>query len=316
MSIVTASYRRVPYELRPAKQIERRMLLDTFQKLVHGGFPVRDYQYTGFGSVSFVDFVLLHKYLGIQRMLSVEHSTTIRKRILFNRPFENLIQLAFTPVSSVIPTLSSDRKHILWLDYDDVINKDMLSDVQAAVTLLSPGSILLVTVDVEPPGNSLQAKDWMQHYEQEVGDFLGKTPRSSSSFVREKLPRVNIDVLRNAIQNALLGRPEVEFLPVFNFVYSDGHRMLTLGGILGTATEKQKLNGCDFDNDPFIRFDLAKEPFHIRVPILTRKERLHLDSSMPCRKNWKPKVFELDREDIEAYRISYRYFPSYFEALL
>jgi hypothetical protein len=316
MSGVTASYRKVPYELRPAKQIERRMLLDAFQALVQGGFMLRDYQYTGFGSVSFVDFVLLHKYLGIKDMLSVEHSIAIKKRILFNRPFENLVRMKFGPVSSVIPGLSADKKHLLWLDYDDVINGDMIADVQTSIARLSAASILLVTVDVEPPGKSDESKEWMRYYEDQVGDLLGKIPRKPSSFVRDKLTRVNIDILRNAIQNALLGRPEIEFAPLFNFVYADGHRMLTIGGMLASTTEKRRLASCDFGSDPFVRRDFAEDPFHIRVPILTRKERLYLDANMPCRRNWKPKDFEMDPEDIEAYRVAYRYFPSYFESLL
>ena len=49
------SWRKVPYDLRPAKQAERRMLVDAFMILSQAGFPIRDYQYTGMGSVYFVD---------------------------------------------------------------------------------------------------------------------------------------------------------------------------------------------------------------------------------------------------------------------
>jgi hypothetical protein len=316
MSRVTESYRKVPYELRPAKQVERRMLLDAFQVLVQGGFALRDYQYVGFGSVSFVDFVLLHKYLGLRRLLSIEHSTQIQKRILFNRPFENLIKMKFAPASDVIPVLNPDVKHLIWLDYDDVVNTNIIADVQSAVSRLAVGSIVLVTVDCEPPTKSDSAVDWKEYFEEQAGDFLGKTIRKPSSFVRDKLVRVNIDVLKNAINNALIGRSEVEFLPVFNFVYADGHRMLTVGGVLGSAEYKRKLAACDFGDAPYVRMNLEHEPFQIRVPVLTRKERLFLDSRMPCKKNWKPTEFEMDAEDIEAFRTSYRYFPSYVESLL
>src|ERR1039458_7349749 len=83
----TQSYRKVQYELRSAKQVERRMLIDARQTLGAAGFNIPEFQYTGFGSIYFVDFVLFHKYLGIKKMWSVEHDLTIKKRIRFNRPF-------------------------------------------------------------------------------------------------------------------------------------------------------------------------------------------------------------------------------------
>ena len=46
---------KVQYELRSAKQVERRMLIDALQTLSASGFDISQYQYTGFGSVYFVD---------------------------------------------------------------------------------------------------------------------------------------------------------------------------------------------------------------------------------------------------------------------
>ena len=50
------SYLRVQYELRPAKQVERRMIIDALRKLAMAGFEIEDYNYVGFGSIYFVDF--------------------------------------------------------------------------------------------------------------------------------------------------------------------------------------------------------------------------------------------------------------------
>src|SRR6266446_7237227 len=149
MSAATESYLKVHYELRPAKQVERRMLIDAFQLLAQSGFSIRDYQYTGMGSIYFVDFTLMHRLLGINRMLSVEHSTSIRKRVAFNRPFA-WVDTKIGPIGDVIPSLSKDRQHILWLDYDGIIQNTHLQDVSVAATFLSVGSLLLVTVDIEP----------------------------------------------------------------------------------------------------------------------------------------------------------------------
>src|SRR5258708_27320475 len=107
MSGPTESYLKVPYDLRPAKQIERRMLIDALQRLSAAGLEIGDYQYTGFGSIFFVDFILFHKLLGLTRLLSVEHALQIEKRVHFNRPFQQ-IDIAMKSMADVIPTFSSD----------------------------------------------------------------------------------------------------------------------------------------------------------------------------------------------------------------
>src|SRR4051794_37783351 len=98
------------------------MIIDALQVLSEGGFRIRDYQYTGFGSIYFVDFILFHRSLGLTRLLSVEIDTTIPKRLSFNRPFAQ-VQIQIDPISTVIPKLDQDIKHLLWLDYDTRLNK-------------------------------------------------------------------------------------------------------------------------------------------------------------------------------------------------
>src|SRR5687768_12973988 len=116
---ISHSYRKVQYDLRPAKQVERRMLIDSFQRLAIGGFQLHDYQYTGMGSIYFVDFTLFHRYLGITRMLSVEISGDIEKRVRFNKPFAE-VGIKIDAIGNIIPTLHRDVQHIVWLDYDSV----------------------------------------------------------------------------------------------------------------------------------------------------------------------------------------------------
>ncbi len=40
------------------------------------------------------------------------------------------------------------------------------------------------------------------------------------------------EVLKAAFTKAIVARPALEFLPMFNFVYKDSHSMLTMGGIM------------------------------------------------------------------------------------
>jgi hypothetical protein len=312
MSLPTESYLKVAYDLRPAKQIERRMFIDALQRLAFAGFDIGDYQYTGFGSIFFVDFVLFHKLLGLRRLLSVEYSEKIEKRVKFNRPFKE-IELSMNSITDVIPTLSGDRKHLLWLDYDDVLQKSHIADLVLAGTYLTPGSILLVTVDVEPPGGETP-REWKQHFEDQAGDYLGPLTELTD-FAESNLIAVNTTILVRAITSGLVAR-EAHFYPFFWFVYEDGHKMLTLGGMIATETERRKVEASAIRLASYYREAFVGEPYFIRVPNLTRKERVFLDREMPCADGWTTEEFEVDADSIRDYREVYRFLPAYAELLL
>jgi hypothetical protein len=314
MSSPTESYLKVAYDLRPAKQIERRMFIDALHRLAFAGFDIGDYQYTGFGSIFFVDFVLFHKLLGLKRLLSVEHSTKIEKRVRFNRPFKQ-IEISMSSITDVIPTLSSDRKHLLWLDYDDVLQKSHITDLVLAGTYLTPGSILLVTVDVEPPGGERDGPhQWKQHFEDQAGDYLGSLTQLTD-FAESNLVTINTTILARAIDSGLVAR-EAHFFPLFWFVYEDGHRMLTLGGMIATETERRKVEASTVRFASYHREAFVGEPYSIKVPNLTRKERMFLDREMPCVDEWTTDEFEVDADSIRDYREVYRFLPAYAELLL
>ncbi len=311
----TPSGVKVQYELRSHKQVERRMLIDAFHLLSDAGFPIRSYQYTGFGSWYFVDFILFHKLLGIEKMLSIEHSDSFKKRVEFNKPFDN-VAIHIGDASEVIPTLEDGNRHILWLDYDDVINSEMIEDIRSAANILSTGSVLLVTVDDEPPGPPEGGPDkWKTYYEEEAQRFL---PAASplAYFVESNLTRVNLGILWRAIMAGTAPRADVHFTPIFSFLYADGHRMLSVGGMLTTAEDRQRIADSSLPKALYFRDSFGAEPYRIKVPNLTRRERLYMDSAMPCASGWSPIDFELDADDVAAYNEIYRFFPAYAELLL
>jgi hypothetical protein len=289
------------------------MLIDALHKLSLAGFQISDYQYTGFGSIYFVDFILFHKLLGIHRMLSVEYSTSIKKRIHFNRPYK-CVDIAIKPIADVIPTLSPDLKHILWLDYDSLLWRGHLEDIRLATTYLSSGSILLVTVDVQPPeGDGPSA--WRDYFVAEAGHYVG--PRTEiADYARSELVKVNVEILTRAIRSGLAGRDDLDYHPLFSFLYADGHQMLTLGGMLGSAGDLRQIDLSQLAEQKYVKRKPDDKPFEINVPRVTRKERLHLDFEMPCDDAWKPREFEMSPEAITAYREIYRFFPAYAELLL
>jgi hypothetical protein len=309
----THSYLKVQYDLRPAKQVERRMLIDGLQRLMAAGFQISEYQYTGFGSIHFVDFVMFHKLLGMNDMLSVEHSYDIQKRVKFNKPFRD-VRIQMASMSDVIPSLSGDKKHLVWLDYDDILNKGQIEDVYSCATRLSRGSLLLVTIDIEPPLDSTNPRDWRDYFTEEASTFL--RPRALSQYTLTGLSRINLEVLTAAVTRGLVGR-DLSWIPLFWFEYADGHKMLTMGGMLGGEAESRSVRGSTLVDAPYARLQWeSEEPFRIVIPRITRKERAILDANMPCAENWTPKDFELSADDVKAYKSIYRFYPPYAELLL
>ena len=138
-----------------------------------------------------------------------------------------------------------------------------------------------------------------------------------SDFAQNKLAGVNTRIIDSAIKRGLSGRSDVRFLPLFNFIYADGHEMITIGGMIGGDAEARQIDSCDFSDISFVRRDLVAAPYRVPMVRVTRKERLYLDSAMPPRsRTWTPSEFELDKDAVSNYAEVYRFLPSYAELLL
>jgi hypothetical protein len=317
MSDLTLSYKKVRYDLRPAKQVERLMLIDALRRLASDGFPIANYHYTGMGSVHFYDFSLFHKYAGINRMLSVEASKAIEKRARFNRPY-GVITVKMAYMGAVIQSLPHERDHLLWLDYDSTVRQSHLADVTQAIARCRPGSILLVTVDAEPPKDARTSAQVREHFQAEFGDLLPGSTKPIE-FARKGLPGINRRLIWAAIERGLNGREGVDFQLLFHFVYEDGHRMLTIGGMIVNRAVHSRLKKSSLFGDLgpcYIRWRRSQRPYVIQVPVVTRKERLYLDAAMPCRDNWRPRQFEMGKREVLAYRDIYRFAPQFAELIL
>jgi hypothetical protein len=222
--------------------------------------------------------------------------------------------------------MSRDKPHILWLDYDGPIAQDQLVDIETAASKLCAGSILIATIDADfnkaddinikesPP--SKRAGEWHKRFRDECGEFFNPT-WNSDDFTAGQIPKRVMNVVKGAVISGIGMREGISFEPLFNFLYADGHEMLTIGGIICSNQEKKKLRQIDWEKDLFfVRRDFSLPPFRIEVPVLTRKERLLIDSQMPCEPEWIPSEFEIEIEDIKKYSRVYRYCPLYAELLL
>lgn len=310
-----SSYEKINYALRPAKNIERKMILESLQRLTEFG-RLDAYRYVGFGSPFYSDFSLLHRQLGLRTMISIEEDTEKAERFVFNKPF-GCIRLILGDSNDVLPGLDWDQRSIVWLDYDGKLDAAKLADVRTVVTSAASGSVLIVTVNSQP--DSLE-ENRLELFEKRLGSHNVPLGTKSSQLEGWELAMTSRIVIGNSITDALNDRngalqPEhrFDYKQIYNFQYSDGARMLTVGGVLHDGGHAGKFAACDFDSLNFV--SMNDEPFSIPVPSLTFREMRHLDEQLPIATEL-PTVPDVPEEDVERYAELYRYFPKFVDAEL
>ncbi len=312
---MTSSYERVNYTLKPAKHIERGMIFEALQRL-RVFTPLRRYRYIGFGSTYFADFTLVHRVLGINKMVSIEQDEGQRERFLFNRPFRT-VKLLFGTSHELLPTLNWITPSIVWLDYDVPLTNDVLTDVDWVCSAAPSGSALIVTVNAHPASVPPGEKDVrIEELRKNIG--AENTPNGITAdghLAGWRLAAVGRTVLDSTIREAVRDRSspgaEISYQQLFNFQYQDGARMSTVGGILLDERHRRELNRCSFNDLDYIR--QAVNPCHITVPFLTNREIRLLDRHLPATQVG-AKLTAIPDADRKAYAEIYRFFPNFVHA--
>lgn len=305
------SYERINYAVRPAKNIERKMLAEAFRRLSEFG-NLSQYRYAGFGSTFFSDFSLFHRALGIRRMVSIEKDLQNRGRFRFNRPFV-CIKLAFGHSNEVLPTIGWASKTILWLDYDSRLAASVPTDINHFCTHANSGSVILLTVNAQPDGAD---QDRVALLRQRLGDLKVPadvtTPGLAQWGTASAYQRIiNNEILEriNARNGGLPDDRKFVYRQLFHFNYADGAKMLTVGGIVYEVRQQQTFEKCAFAKHvPYVR--TGAQPYLIEVPNLTLRELHYLDSRLPA---GLPMGNFIPAEDRTKYSRIYRYFPRFAE---
>lgn len=320
--MVVESYKKFNYALRPSKQVERKILVEALLRLGPCGYDISAYTYLGFGSPYYADFQVFHRYLYIDRMICVEGGD-IPQRMEFNKPFGS-ISLRLGMLGDVIPELDRNLTYFAWPDYDEPLNRSMLSDIRLLVSILSAGSVLLITVDAEartdfehPLDDRTREQiraDRVEEINRDIGAYLDK-PLTLARYDDPSLPSVFAEALLNAVGDELTKRGDVQFCQLFNYRYRDGAQMLSLGGILDNAERIDDLTKSRFFCE-WPHLNREREPIEIYVPPLTARERQELDQRATLTGFDQPLPFELDDEYLEHFAKYGRYYPQYFESIV
>jgi len=343
------SYQKINYSLRIAKSIERKMLADVFRKL--SVFKqLNKYRYIGFGSTFFTDFILYHKQLAIDNMISIEKQELDKERFLFNKPY-SCINMIFDDSNNVLPSIDWSIESILWLDYDNHLNKASLNDINTFFANAVSGSLFLITVnanadtyvidindsDNESSTNSefaeVRSFSAMSEFRKnKVIERIGhdKLPRelTNNAYTSKKFPDIYYQVILNEINNILTNRnlilsdeDKLTFEQILNIEYQDGAKMLTIGGLLFKEKDRHKFIKANFNELVFFSNNMNR--FKIEIPSLTFKEIRYLDTYLPSQiksdgslKYNRKNAANLPVADILKYKALYKYYPTFAEAIV
>jgi hypothetical protein len=295
----------VRYLARPAKAIQRRMLIDALGRLGPFGSPT-DYEYVGFGALEYVDFHLMRRSVGVVRMTSIEHDTIREDRYDFNRPYGEVTVLMGS-ASARLKNVDWSGLRIVWLDYERALDDVVLGDVAQLAQLLQPGSVLIVTVNAEP---ARPLKCRLTTLAERVGEWRVPVGTTDESLAQWGWADAQLRVLADALAENFDSRTDRASLhQLFDMRYADGARMQTYGGIVLIPSLERTLPLCRFEDLDFVR-GAGEAPVVIEVPDLTSKERDHLDRQLPAAAGVTPRLPGLSSVDAERYARYYRWYPS------
>lgn len=303
----------VDFSVRQNKSIERLIVFENL-RLVVDTLSLRKLVYVGLGSVWFADFVLAHRELRIETMISVESDATIYARAKFNKPYRTLTVIegqsaAIIPELLRKPTLAS-RPWIVWLDYDKAIDEARRDEIAFLLRNLPTNSSLLVTCNAQGNRYGGTLANRVSYLEELFGDavedgLVNTDMNSDTKFM---------NVLRTTLERymasiALQGARPGGYEPAFSVAYQDGTPMVTVGGFLPSP-----------ENVPVVTQLVGsiawtgKPSGAITTPPLTPKEVAALQAQLPRPKNLTRQQvqrlgFDLDDDQIAAFERYYLKYP-------
>lgn len=288
------------YEFRPTKAAQRRMIVDACRRLTAISALDR-YQYVGFGGLEFIDFVEFHRGLGIPLMTSIERDTNMQHRLEFNKPY-NCIRVLMGEARDQLPQVDWTKLSITWLDYTDVLTKDILRDLDYVVRSSIPGSVVIVTVN---GAATFPLSSRLDNLRDRLGDLIGDDLNASNmnSWGPAQVERSVLQATAHSVGRDAHGLP---FRQLFNFHYADDAKMLTWGGIVTSASLDRTIDACRFDDLHFVR--TGADAFEINVPALTEREIAYLETELVGSTSGPlPRIKGVEPKDIKAFAQVYRW---------
>lgn len=309
------SFKGVNYSIRPSKTIQRALVFLGLRSLQeHVNWTKASY--VGMGSIWFTDFVLAHKTLGLNRMVSIEGHEIGFRRAVFNKPYR-FVRMKNGLTYDVIPTLFENEVRfpvnpaIIWLDYDEAVDEQKLDEIRYVVENATDDSVLLVTFNCKDSKYGNTVFERQERIQELFGNFTPqkiKGGRVSGLNLGKTLGELTEKVMTST---SLKIRKTNDCVPAFRIVYQDSATMVTVGAIFPRASKraavKKTVSAKSWTGRP-------ENP--VVAPHLTSKEASILQANLPIRGNLTREAvqnlgFDLEEEQIAAFSAFYRYYPTF-----
>lgn len=287
----------IPYHLRPHKAVDRRLFLDLLNRCERWRPLIGD-AYLSMGAYPLEDHKLVHRLLGISRLIAFDDDENVVARQRFNRPVDSL-RCFKRKSGELIDQLDqildeaecADAEGlILWLDYTSPSQLgEQIREFRALLDKLRAGDIARITVNAHlpalgdargPDGKQITTDQLRQNrfdkLNTRIGDYLPSDAKSSD-MTPDGLPLLISRAFGKAAGEALPVTGATTFAPLSVVRYSDGQQMLSMTGMVIPRAQMTELRD---------RLGLTSWPFasdswatvhSLKVPDLTLRERLFLE---------------------------------------
>jgi hypothetical protein len=306
----------VNFSLRLNKSIERSLVFECLVLLINQ-LNLSNLVYVGLGSVWFTDFILAHRLLGIDTMISMEHDEVIFKRAEFNRPYRTL-EILLGESAALFPDLLAredlaGRPWVVWLDHDEEIDEGKLDELIQLMRSLPQNSVVICTF------SALGAKyGEVKDRPARISDIFGFQDREPPSRSQTKEGNSLARILATETERYLVsqaiesGRPG-SFIPAINLIYRDTSPMVTVGGVLPAPDREEAVKALVSSPSWPGRIDSM-----IQTAPLTPKEVLALQSWLPANKpltraDVSKMGFDLHDDQIQAFVDHYLRYPQFMQ---
>lgn len=300
------------YETRPCKFAERRMLLASLARIM--GVLKLNYQYIGFGGLSFTDFKLFHKELHIKKMYSIEAKYELDK-LEFNKPY-SCINILHGNSSEELSLIDLSKPSIVWLDYDDTLSMTFFTDIELVLREVPHGSVIIISCNRElKNGNTPYTNDEFKEIYGSLVPFDILENCCADINTSTTIKRMIEGYCNRIIKERNLLGETLSFIPLYNIKYAEyrGAKMFTYGGIvLNSECDKHSLNIDGFD------FISTVNSYEINIPNLTYREASYLNQILDIEEKEQELINRkiLTATDVEKYKRIYRFLPHFYDVRL
>ena len=271
-----------PYHLRVNKAIDRLLLVDILDILKRNRVDLSNYTYYGFGGPFLEDCKLIHDRCPEIQIVSIEKNQQIFKRQEFHC-FSKKLNLIPKDFATFLAHFSSSGREIFWLDYTNLKfgNFDEFMSILAEV---SENSVVKITVRAEPLSKrgllQQEREERFEGFQEEFGKIIPESIQIQQKDIEKTEDFIKLlqKMLEIAAQQALRESGSV-FQPLNSSYYSDQTEMLSVTGIVCNKNKVSEIRQW-FKDWAFINLTW-KDARRIGVPILSTKERLHLEKYLP-----------------------------------